>query len=278
MNQVGKNKRLSKIFSHDSGKIVVVPLDDSLLSGPINGLQELNGKARKILAASPNAVIGFQGLFRSLADVIGETPSILNLTASTTRSLHTRKTLVGSLELAIMLGVEAVAVHVNISSKYESEMLRIFGEVSIECSRVGMPLMGIMYPRAEGPDGTDDNYYGLKNSDRRKYAEFVAHAARVGMELGADFIKTQYTGDPESFRTVVDACAGIPVLVAGGTRVDPLEMLTIAEGAMQAGAGGISFGRNIFSREDPTPFIEAVKKVVLEDCSAEEANAGIFSS
>lgn len=255
-----------------------MPLDDSLLAGPTNGLEELDGKVRKIISTDPNAVIGFHGLFRNFADIIGDTPSILNLTASTTRSMHTRKTLIGSLELAIMLGVEAVAVHVNISSRFETEMLKNFGDISVECSRVGIPLVGIMYPRTEHPDGNDNNYCDLKQSDRKTYAELVAHTARIGVELGADIIKTQYTGDSESFTKVVDACKPIPVLVAGGKCVDTLQMLTNAEGAVSAGGGGISFGRNIFSRENPAPYIEAVKKVVLEDCSAEEANEAIFST
>ena len=33
----------------------------------------------------------------------------------------------------------------------------------------------------------------------------VAHAARIGAELGADVVKTVYTGDPDSFRDVVRA-------------------------------------------------------------------------
>lgn len=271
MNQVGKNKRLRSIFSHESGKIVVVPIDDSLLAGPSNGLEDLRNKTKKIISASPSAIIGFQGSFRNLSSEISNVPSILNLTASSTESMHTRKVLIGSLELAVKLGVEAVAVHVNISSKYEHEMLRILGEVSLECERFGMPLMGIMYPRTENKDKTDNNYLDLKEKEIKKYSELVAHSARIGIELGVDIIKTQYTGSIESFQYVVDCCNPIPVITAGGPPLLLSELLDNAYGALKAGAAGVSFGRNIYTREDPEPYIASVKEIIFNNKSVDEA-------
>jgi fructose-bisphosphate aldolase/2-amino-3,7-dideoxy-D-threo-hept-6-ulosonate synthase len=273
MNSVGKERRLARLFSHQSGKMVLVPLDDSLLAGPTNGLETLSTKIAKIASSSPNAVMGFQGLLKNYSNLIGQVPTILNLTASTTNITHTKKVLVGSLELAVMLDVQAVAVHVNISSRYESSMLKDFGNIAMECDKLGIPLMGIMYPRKENEDGTDNNYLDLKSTDRLKYVKLVAHAARVGFELGADIIKTQYTGDFESFRAVTEACKPLPVLVAGGLPVDILEMLEIAEGAIKGGARGISFGRNIFTRDDPQYYIQAIQKIVHEDCSSKQAFA-----
>ena len=270
MQEVGVNKRLKRIFSHPSGRIVIVPLDDSLLAGPINGLEELKTKAEKIVSAFPNAIIGFQGLLKYHSDIVGNTPTILNLTASTTKVQHTRKSLVSSLETAIKLGVEAVAVHVNLSSMYEHEMLNILGKTIIECQKYGIPLMGIMYPRKENQDGSDNNYYDLKNNDKEKYTSLVAHSARVGMELGVDIIKTQYTGDAKSFEKVVKACAPVPVVVAGGTPLQINNLLDIAEGVVKAGGAGVSFGRNIFTRENPIPCIEAVKDIVLEGMTKNE--------
>ena len=70
-------------------------------------------------------------------------------------------------------------------------MLSTLGAISKECESAGMPLLGIMYPRTEG-ENSDNNYLNLKQSQPLKYAELVAHAARVGVDLGVDFIKTQY--------------------------------------------------------------------------------------
>ncbi len=270
MHQINHYKKLNRIFSNPSRKLVIVPLDDSLLAGPINGLENLKEKILNILSAKPDAVMGFQGLFKNYYREIGRTPTILNLTGSTTRNTHTRKALIGSLELATIIGVEAIAVHVNISSKYETEMLKILGIVSTQCHLNGMPLMAIMYPRTENKDGSDNNYDTMKVDKNKEYTELVAHSVRVGVEFGADIIKTQYTGDSESFSKIVDAANPIPIIIAGGPKVGIKKMLDNAEGAVKAGGAGISFGRNIYTRKDTVPFINAVKEIVHNNKSSRE--------
>jgi DhnA family fructose-bisphosphate aldolase class Ia len=272
---IGKQRRLARLFSNESGKVVLVPLDDSLLAGPTLGLEILGEKLRGIVLGRPDGIIGFKGLFLNHSKLIGGTPGILNVTASTTRSQHTRKCLIGCVEEAVQLGVEGVAAHVNIGSKHEHEMLAILGMISRDCERLGMPLLAHMYARTER-GLLDDNYEKLRRSDRRAYAALVAHAARVGLEAGADLIKTQYSGDSESFRIVVEAAAPVPVVLAGGTPVAPNVMFRFAYDAMQAGAAGVSFGRNIFSRADPKLYIQGLKMIVHEGASAATA-AEIFS-
>jgi len=271
MEIIGKKKRIKKFFHKESGKTLIVPLDDSLLAGPTNGLVDLKSKAEKIISAKPNAIIGFKGLFKNFSDIIGDLPAILNITGSTTKGMHTKKVLVDSVETGVKLGIEAVAVHVNISSKYESEMLKILGKVSRECEKYGMPLLAIMYPRRENEDGTDNNYLDLKNNNIKQYTYLVAHAARVGLELGADLIKTQYTGDPESFSVVVESCSPIPVIAAGGPPLNIDIMLSNAKGIIQAGGAGVSFGRNVFTRENPEPYIIALKEIIHNDKSVDDA-------
>jgi len=260
-SQVGKDRRLKRLFSNPDGKVIFVPLDDSLLSGPTGGLEVMRKKIELITQDPPDALMGFPGLFKMYGDILWNVPSILNITASTTRSDHTHKVLVGSVKQAVKLGMDAVAVHVNITSKFESDMIRILGAISQECDEYGMPLLGIMYPRKEAPEG-DDNYLDLKKNNPKEYAKIVAHAARVGTELGADFIKTQYTGTPDSFRFVLEACEPIPVVVAGGVALEPIAMLQMAYDVISAGGRGFSFGRNVFSRNNPQPFISALKAIV----------------
>ncbi len=267
---VGKAKRLRRLMSPDSGKCVIVPLDDSLLTGPTQGLAQLEPKIRDLVSQHPDAVLGFPGLFRNYAQELAGIPSILNITASTIRSCHTRKTLVGSVDVALRLGADAVAVHVNIGSAYETEMLRTLGVVAEQCDAAGMPLMAIMYPRSEAADG-DENFVDLKENAPEQYAQLVAHAARIGMELGADLIKTQYTGCPASFRTVVDACGAVPIIAAGGPKVEVQQMLEAAAGVVSAGGAGVSFGRNIFSREDAAVALRALKLVVHQGTPPEQA-------
>ncbi len=272
--QAGKIRRMTRLFSRASGRTLIVPIDDSLIFGPSIGLEQVESKIQKILLDPPDALLSFPGVFRNDGRLLSRVAGIVNLTASTSRSQHTRKVQVGSVHQATQLGLDAVAVHVNISSKYEPEMLRILGSVSQECESYGMPLLGIMYPRSETTAG-DDNYDELKQNDSKRYAELVAHSARVGVDLGVDLIKTKYTGDPESFRIVVDACKPVPIVVAGGPVLPVDSALQMAYEVIQAGGAGVSFGRNVFSRDCPQPIVSALKAIVHEGLTPEEARKHI---
>jgi DhnA family fructose-bisphosphate aldolase class Ia len=151
--QAGKVRRLRHLFSPVSRRTVIVPVDDSLIFGPAGGLERIETKIEKILADPPDAVLAFPGLFRSRVELLSHVGTVVNLTASTVRSAHTRKVQVG-------------AVHVNITSKYEFEMLTILGRVSQACESYGMPLLAIMYPRSEG-NGCDNNYDEKKRPTER---------------------------------------------------------------------------------------------------------------
>ncbi|MDR2720113.1 MAG: hypothetical protein LBC03_04860, partial [Nitrososphaerota archaeon] len=180
------------------------------------------------------------------------------------------KTLIASVENAVVAGAECVAAHVNFSSQYETEMLHNFAAISNECDRLGIPLLAIAYPRSER-NGEDYNYDDVKESNELAYAELVAHATRVVCELGADIIKTNYTGSEESFKTVVQAALGKPVIIAGGPKV-PVEIsFKRVEGTMRAGGAGISFGRNVFNADNIVPYLTAVHQIVFKSESWQKA-------
>ena len=120
-----------------------------------------------------------------------------------------------------------------------------------------MPLLAMMYPRG-------------RNIVDEHAVEQVKLAARVAAELGADIVKTVYTGDSDSFREVTGGCP-VPVVVAGGAKSDDLTTLQLIEGAMEGGAMGISIGRNAFQHRSPTLFVQAAAAIVHEHRSALEA-------
>ena len=270
MTNIGKLIRLSRMFNQKSNRIVITPLDDALLAGPEGGLRDAKRKINQIVTGGADAIMGFKGLFERHYKEMQNVSRILNLTASTTRNKHTRKVLVSSVEEAVKLGLDCVGVHVNISSEYETEMLKILGEVSRACEDFGIPLMGIMYPRSER-DGTDYNYLDWRENQPDKYAEIVRHAVRVGVELGSDIIKTQFTGSIETFKSVIECSSGIPIVIAGGPLIPVHQMLNNAHQAIEAGGAGVSFGRNVFNRDDSSRYIKALRKIVHENASVEES-------
>jgi fructose-bisphosphate aldolase/2-amino-3,7-dideoxy-D-threo-hept-6-ulosonate synthase len=99
----------------------------------------------------------------------------------------------------------------------------------------------------------------------------VKLAARAGAELGADIIKTNYTGDPDSFREVTKGCP-VPVVIAGGPKMSTTrDVLQMVRDAIDAGGAGTSIGRNVFQASNPTKMVRAFSKIVHEGASVEEA-------
>jgi fructose-bisphosphate aldolase/2-amino-3,7-dideoxy-D-threo-hept-6-ulosonate synthase len=158
---------------------------------------------------------------------------------------------------ALKMGADAVSMHVNIGAESEAKMLQDLGAVAVECMEWGMPLLAMMYPRG-------------KNIKTANDLEQVKLAARVAAELGADIVKTVYTGDPESFREVTRGCP-VPVVVAGGSKTDDRTTLELIEGAMAGGAAGISIGRNAFQHRTPDRFVRAAACIVHRNKSVDEA-------
>ncbi len=271
-DNLGKRKRLYRILG-ETGKCLIVPLDDNLISGVKTEIDDLGKKLDQILSARPNAILSYQGTLKSIGDY--SMPTILNLTSSTINSCHTNKVLTSSVKNAIKLGADAIAVHVNLSSKYESSMLEILGRISEESDRYGIPLMAIIYPRGEiiSTDGKiiDQNYTETKEKNLNEYADLVSHCVKVAFELGADIIKTQYTGTSSSFKKVVQSASGKPVLIAGGGKIEVANLFKMVEGAMIAGASGVSIGRNVFGRIDSDKIILGLKKMIFENMPYKEA-------
>jgi len=126
-------------------------------------------------------------------------------------------------------------------------------------SEWGMPLLAMMYPR--GHDIKDP--YDV---------EVVKLATRIGVELGADIIKTNYTGDPKTFKEVVRGAGGIPVVIAGGEKAkDVRGVLSSIKESLDAGGAGVAMGRNVFQADDPSKMVAAVNAVVHGKKSVDEA-------
>ena len=268
-SSLGKQRRLNKLFTN--GKTLVVPVDDSLIFGPKEGLFDLDRTLYEILSAQPNAILGYKRDLEFVNQHRINTAFIYNLTASTVLSAHTQKTVIACVENALSAGAECVAAHINFSSRYENEMLHNFALIANECDKLGMPLLAIAYPRKENADGTDYNYEDLKDQDHTAFAELVSHCTRVACELGADIIKTYYTGDVESFKSVTKAACGKPVIIAGGPKVPVEKSLESAYNAILAGAAGISFGRNVFNADHAIEYITALRKIIFGGATLKDA-------
>lgn len=255
----GKEIRLERIINRNTKKTIIVPMDHGVSQGPIEGLIDLDGAVDAVALGGANAVLGHIGLalygHRRHGPDVG---LILHLSASTAIGPDpNEKVLVNTVTHALRMGADAVSMHVNIGADSEARMLADLGRVAVECQEWGMPLLAMMYPR------------GRKIADEHA-VEHVKLAARVAAELGADLVKTVYTGDPDSFREVTRGCP-VPVVVAGGSKTDDRATLGLIEGAMEGGAAGLSIGRNAFQHAAPDRFVRAAALIVHEGRTVDEA-------
>jgi fructose-bisphosphate aldolase/2-amino-3,7-dideoxy-D-threo-hept-6-ulosonate synthase len=252
----GKKRRLRRIFQGD-GRTVIVPMDHGVTVGPIKGLVKMQEIIDQLVEGGVDALIMHKGVAKNVD--LGDAGLIVHLSGITKLSSDPdNKVQVCSVEEAMRLGADAVSVHVNIGAQREDEMLRKLSRVAEDCDKYGMPLLAMMYPR--GPKIQCEHSFDV-----------VAHAARVGAELGADIIKTNYTGSIETFKNVVEGCY-VPVIIAGGPKVESaIDVLKMAYDSLQAGGSGLSIGRNVFQHENPTLMVKALSAIVHEGATVEEA-------
>ncbi|MCX6357397.1 MAG: 2-amino-3,7-dideoxy-D-threo-hept-6-ulosonate synthase [Candidatus Aureabacteria bacterium] len=250
---IGKAIRLERIINRQSRKTVIVPMDHGMTMGPIPGLCDIKATVGEVVEGGANAIILHKGIVEAGHRGGGKDIGlIIHLSASTSLSpTPNTKVLVCTVEEAVLLGADAVSVHINLGDPGDSAMLRDAGAVAKVCREWGMPMLAMMYTRGE----KIKNQFGVK---------YVAHAARVGAELGADIVKVNYTGTPDTFRSVVEGCP-VPVVIAGGEKMETdRDILTMVQGALKAGAAGVSIGRNAFQHKNPIRIVQTICKMTHE--------------
>ncbi len=258
--QLGKAVRIERIMNRNNGRTIIVPLDHGVTVGPIYGLVDLRATVDQVAEGGANAMLMHKGIPRCSHRQGGrDIGLIIHLSASTSLSpFPNAKCLVGSVTDALKLGADAVSLHINLGDETEAQMLGDLGRICSEANEWGMPVLAMMYARGEK----------IKNEYD---PDVVAHCARAGAELGADIVKVNYTGDPETFSRVVDGCC-VPVVIAGGPKLnDQRDLVQMVYDSIQAGGAGLSVGRNIFQHPNPQKIVTALHKVVHEDWDVDAA-------
>ncbi len=248
---IGKEIRLERIIDRNTGRAVIVPMDHGFTLGQIDGLLDMRKIIAEVGEGGANAIVLHKGMVKGGHRRHGrDIGLIVHLSGSTSMNPDPNdKVLVCTVEEAVALGADAVSIHINLGAPNESRMIESAGAVVRDCNRWGMPLLAMIYPRGSGVDPHSPTAIG--------------HCVRVGEELGADLIKTNYTGDPVTFRKIA-ASSSVPVLIAGGEKGGDLETLNTIRDAIAAGASGVCLGRNAFQRDDPREFVHALCRVVHE--------------
>jgi fructose-bisphosphate aldolase / 2-amino-3,7-dideoxy-D-threo-hept-6-ulosonate synthase len=255
----GKELRLRRFFQH--GRCVIVPMDHPLYFGPLKGLEDPGALVADTAATQADGVLLTLATLGRVTKQIGNLGTIARLDGTHTRlGKHlTQLGRVSSVEYAVACGADAGVLNIYPGADNEDELLLKLGETAEACAQWGLPLVGEMIPI-----GCLQGHYnaGAGKLSPDELADQVALAARLGAELGADLIKTNYTGSKESFSYVVKT-ATVPVIVAGGPCGDSEEsLLQMVSDCLEAGAAGICIGRNVWQRENRVELLQKLCKIV----------------
>ena len=156
-----------------------------------------------------------------------------------------------SVEHAIKLGADAVGYTIYDGSPAEAHQFQEFGRIVEQAHSYGVPVIAWMSPRGDGVHAQD--------------TDTLAYTARIGLELGADFVKIRYNNDPEGFKWVCKAAGRTKVLAADPGHLDTQQILSYAHSSVQAGATGLALAQSIYNHDEPFKLARALNGIVFHE-------------
>ena len=262
---VGKAMRMKRVIDQ-AGVSVICALDHGMTSPQfLEPLADIVNRAREAVAGGANVIMMSKGMIRIAEPAFSPTTSLaLLLSASANPERGEPEVVqVAEVEEASQLGADAVVLFTALAGQSEPGMIRTLAAVGRACETSGIPLIA----EAEFPT----TYASVEDLRDRYGFDYLCRNVRLCGELGADIIKTNWPGDEASFGKLVKAANGIPVVLAGGSRLTDEELLGRMESAMSASAIGCSVGRNIFMHRSPEAITRALSRVIRERWTAKKA-------
>ncbi len=239
----GMRNRLAGIIKPDTGRCVMLAIDHGYFQGPTTGL-ERPGEAVAPLLGYADALMLTRGVLRNVIDPGRRIPIVLRVSGGTSilRDDLSDEDITVSIEDAIRVNASALALSVFVGGPHEKETLTNLAKLCDEGQRYGIPVLAVT---AVGKEMSRD-------------ARYLRLACRIAAELGAQIVKTYYC---EGFEKVVGGCP-VPIVIAGGKKIEERDALKLAYVAVSAGAVGVDMGRNIFQSKWPAQMIQAVRSIV----------------
>lgn len=246
---INKMRRLQRLLIGPEHRCLMVALDHAPWLGPVKGLDRPRAIVEKVVAGGANALLMTPGFAREVMPVVNPSVAIVlrtSIALGPSSEAH-QETPIATVKAALQMDADAVVVSTFFGRSGEVEIIRYLGKLIEECNAYGMPVVAEMIPSQE------------KSYD----AKAIAHVARIGMELGADIVKTNYCADVDAFRRVV-ASVPVPILVAGGpTKGNDEETLQMVREVVEAGAAGVAFGRRVWQSPNPRELVEKTREIVF---------------
>ena len=248
----GMKNRISRIIRPASGHCVMLAVDHGYFQGPTTGLVDL-GKTVEPLLPYADALMITRGAIRNWIDPASDVPIILRVSGGQSILKELSNEIITTcIEDAIRINASAITCSVYVGGDFEKETIGNLSKLVDEGEKYGIPVLAVT---AVGKEMVRD-------------ARYLGLASRICVEIGAHIIKTYYT---EDFGKVVEACGNVPVVIAGGKKLPEKEAMQTACNAVADGAVGVDMGRNIFQSDSPVGMIQAVRAIVHDGKSVDEA-------
>jgi len=249
----GKQNRMSRLFRED-GRCFYLPIDHGYFLGPTRNLEKPAETVAPLIPYA-DALFVTRGVLRACINPVGSLPIILRVSggSSVLKDLSNEE-ITTSIDEVLRLNASAVGASIFIGSDHEKQTVMNLAKLVNECSTYGIPVMAVT---AVG-----------KELEKRE-ARFLALAARMFAEIGADVVKTYWCKD---FDKIVESCP-VPVVIAGGPKVDTeREVFDFVYDGIQHGASGLNLGRNVWQNPHPAPMMRALAAIIHNGATNVEAN------
>jgi DhnA family fructose-bisphosphate aldolase class Ia len=255
-----KTHRWNHIF-RENGRTLIVAMDHAAIFGVTPGLERPGEVIRQVRAGGADAILTTYGVATQFAEAIGDLGVILRIDGGMSRLAREANPLhlIYDVRDALRIGADAVGVMGFPGSRLESHMLPYLSDVVGQAAEWNVPVMGEILPA------------GFEDPAEWWTTENIASACRIGAELGVDFIKTTYTGDVDSFRSIVEQVYVPLVVLGGGKSREPRDLLQDIHDALEAGARGVAVGRNIYRYAEPDKLTAALVAIIHDNATVERA-------
>ena len=251
----GMKNRLSRIIKAETNRTVMLAVDHGYFLGPTHKLEDARATIKPLLPYA-DALMLTRGILRTSIDPGADVPIVLRVSggSSIVGKDLSREGITTCMEEAVRLNVSAVALSIFVGTEYEHKTLCNLATLVDKAQPFGIPVLAVT---AVGKE--------LGKRDVR----FLSLSCRIAAELGATYVKTYYC---DEFEKIVESCP-IPIVIAGGPKLETeLDALKMAHEAVEKGAAGVDMGRNIWQSPHPVAMIKAIRAVVHQKKSPEEAH------
>lgn len=259
MATTGHGIRLGRLFNADTGRSFITALDHGVTIGVPTGAENIVATLEKVIAGEPDSVLVSPGTIEKAGHLFarrGAPAPIVRcdwiINDPFINDLGEAYRVLISPSEALALGADAAVMFLMIGAgdgTLFADNVRAVASAAQEAHRSGIPLI------------VEVVLWGTR-IENQKDADRLAWGSRMAVELGADAIKTEYTGDPQSMRKIIDSC-GAPVLLLGGSRTSDLDgLMQGTRSAIDAGARGVIYGRNVWQQDDAVGVSKRLRDII----------------